>query len=166
MRPFENVVAEHGRTILRVCRAALGTTDADDAWSETFLAALQAYPALPVDANVEAWLVTIAKRKAIDVLRMRSRLPLLVGDVDAVDDAAVVSEPPVAELPTAESAELWRAVAALPTKQRLCVSYHYWLGLPHPEVAALVGGTAEAARRATSDGVSHLRTLFATTGGN
>ena len=70
--PFERVVAQHGPTVLRVCRAVLGPVDADDAWSETFLAALRAYPDLPADANVEAWLVTIAHRKAIDV---RARAP-------------------------------------------------------------------------------------------
>ena len=42
--PFEEVVAEHGPTVLRVCRAVLGPVDAEDAWSETFLAALRAYP--------------------------------------------------------------------------------------------------------------------------
>jgi DNA-directed RNA polymerase specialized sigma24 family protein len=47
----------------------LGPVDADDAWSETFLSALRAYPRLPADANVEAWLVTIAHRKAIDLIR-------------------------------------------------------------------------------------------------
>src|SRR5258708_6368859 len=64
-QPFDSVVTTHGPTILRVCRAVLGPNEADDAWSDTFLAALQAYPALPPDANVEAWLVTIAHRKAI-----------------------------------------------------------------------------------------------------
>ena len=67
--PFEAVVTHHGPTVLRVCRAVLGERDAEDAWSETFLAALMAYPDLPGDANVEAWLVTIAHRKAIDITR-------------------------------------------------------------------------------------------------
>jgi DNA-directed RNA polymerase specialized sigma24 family protein len=40
--PFEEVVARHGATVLRVCRAVLGPVDADDAWSDTFLAALAA----------------------------------------------------------------------------------------------------------------------------
>jgi DNA-directed RNA polymerase specialized sigma24 family protein len=68
-QPFEKVVTEHGATVLRVCRAVVGSTDADDAWSETFLAAMRAYPDLPADANLEAWLITIAHRKAIDLLR-------------------------------------------------------------------------------------------------
>ena len=40
--PFEQVVEEHGPRVLRVCRAILGYHEAEDAWSETFLAALQA----------------------------------------------------------------------------------------------------------------------------
>ena len=73
MQPFEEVVAEHGAVVLRVCRALVGPADADDAWSETFLAALRAYPDLRPDSNVRAWLVTIAHRKAIDQLRGASR---------------------------------------------------------------------------------------------
>ena len=71
--PFEEIVTTHGPTVLRVCRAVLGPMDADDAWSETFMAALRAYPTLRPGSNVEAWLVTIAHRKAIDQTRARSR---------------------------------------------------------------------------------------------
>jgi DNA-directed RNA polymerase specialized sigma24 family protein len=106
--PFEAVVSQHGPMVLRVCRAVLGWADADDAWSETFLAALRAYPDLPADANVEAWLVTIAHRKA--------------------------------------------------------VAYHYLAGLPYQEIAAIIGGSAEAARRAASDGIAKLRHSYPRTG--
>src|SRR5437773_3753473 len=73
-QPFEEIVAEHGPTVLRVCRAILGRVDAEDAWSETFLAALRAYPRLRANSNIEAWLVTIAHRKALDHLRASRRL--------------------------------------------------------------------------------------------
>ncbi len=54
--PFEQAVATHGETVLRVCRAVLGPgSDADGAWSETFLAALKAWPELDENTNVEAW---------------------------------------------------------------------------------------------------------------
>ncbi len=87
--PFEAVVAQHGATVLRVVRAVVGHTDADDAWSDTFLAALKAYPQLPADANIEAWLVTIAHRKAIDITRAASRRAVPVADTPDSPAASV-----------------------------------------------------------------------------
>ena len=147
--PFERVVVVHGPTVLRVCRAVLGPVDADDAWSETFLAALRAYPALPADANVEAWLVTIAHRKAIDVVRRAARHAVPVADV-----------PDRPLRPEGRDLDLWAALASLPSKQRQVVAYHHLGGLPYDDVAALVGGTAAAARRAGSDGVATLRRTY------
>jgi RNA polymerase sigma factor (sigma-70 family) len=146
--PFEEVVALHGPTVLRVCRAVVGSVDADDAWSDTFLSAMKAYPQLPTDANVEAWLVTIAHRKAIDITRRAAR-----GSV------------PVAEIPHQAARggtddrdlDLFRSLAALPQKQRFAVTYHYLGGLPYREVAAVIGGSVESARRASADGIANLR---------
>ena len=150
--PFETVVEAYGRTVLRVCRAVLGPVDADDAWSETFLSALRAYPDLPADANVEAWLVTIAHRKAVDATRAAARRP-----------------PPTDRTPTEDSrptdaadpdGTLGDAVARLPPRQRQAVAYHYLGGLPYAEVAALVGVSPEAARRAAADGIAALRRTY------
>jgi len=147
--PFEKVVARHAGTVLRVCRVLLGVHDAEDAWSETFLAALRAYPDLPGTANTEAWLVTIAHRKAIDVLRARKRQPVPVEEVPEAATALGV--------PGDEDADLWQAVAALPDKQRQAVAYHYVAGLPYAEIAVILGGTTDAARRAAADGIRNLR---------
>ncbi|MEJ1114551.1 RNA polymerase sigma factor [Paenarthrobacter sp. CCNWLY172] len=151
-KPFESVVHEQGSTVLRVCRAVLGVHDADDAWSDTFLAALQAYPDLPHDANVQAWLVTIAHRKCIDHLRAGNRR------------AVPVDSPPEHAshlgIPGGDHIELLDAVAHLPPKQRQAVAYHYLAGLPYKDVAALLGGTPEAARRAGTDGVKALRSVL------
>ena len=70
-QPFEAIVARYGPMVLRVCRAVLGPTAAEDAWSETFLAALRAYPDLRPDSNLEAWLVTTVGRVALNMLRAR-----------------------------------------------------------------------------------------------
>src|SRR6266536_4015629 len=121
-QPFEAVVAEHGAVVLRVCLAVLGPGGgAEEAWSETFLAALAAYPRLRPGSDVRAWLVTIAHRKAIDAARARARRPLPV---------------PAPELPERPSrdgipgqadgwADLWAALAALPERQRQAVAYHH-----------------------------------------
>src|SRR5690554_4946297 len=152
--PFEHVVTTHGATVLRVCRAVLGPhADADDAWSETFLAALTAWPELADDANVEAWLVTIAHRKALDVIRARQRHAIPVDEVP--------ESPSAIGVPGVTDHDLWNALAALPDKQRQTVAYHYLGGLPYADVAELVGGTTDAARRAASDGIRALRTTYA-----
>jgi RNA polymerase sigma factor (sigma-70 family) len=148
-QPFERIVADHGGTVLRVCRVILGAHDAEDAWSETFLAAMRAYPDLPDDANAEAWLVTIAHRKAIDVVRARKRRPAPIGEIPEATTALGV--------PGAGDADLWQAVAALPEKQRQVVAYRYVAGLSYAEIAGILGGSTEAARRAAADGVKNLR---------
>jgi RNA polymerase sigma factor (sigma-70 family) len=151
-QPFEKIVVVHGPTVLRVCRAVLGPSDADDAWSETFLAAMKAYPDLPGDANVEAWLVTIAHRKAIDVTRASARRAVPVAETP---DAVVA--PAADSSDRALSADLVKAFAALPEKQKQSVAYHYLAGLPYTDVAAILGGSADAARRAAADGIANLR---------
>jgi RNA polymerase sigma factor (sigma-70 family) len=154
-RPFEQVVTEHGPTVLRVCRALLARSDADDAWSETFLAALRAYPDLPADANVEAWLVTIAHRKAIDAWRADGRRPYPVPETleptrsgSGQDDEADPDQ------------TLWSSWRALPDKQRQAVALHHIAGLPYAEVAELLGGSPAAARRAAADGIATLRRRY------
>jgi RNA polymerase sigma factor (sigma-70 family) len=149
--PFEQVVEQYGATVLRVCRAVLGPVDADDAWSETFLSALRAYPGLPADANVEAWLVTIAYRKAIDVTRAAAR---------RAQPVAQLPEAPAGQTPDGRDLDLYAALQNLTSKQRHAVVYHYLAGLPYAEVAAVLGGSADAARRAAADGIAALRRSY------
>lgn len=149
-RPFEAVVVDHGPAVLRVCRAIVGPVDADDAWSETFLSALRAYPDLPADANVEAWLVTIAHRKAVDVTRARLRRAM---PTDQLPEVAGPAEP-------GRDDDLADALARLPAKQKQAVAYHYLAGLPYAEVAAILGGSPDAARRAAADGIATLRRTY------
>lgn len=139
----------HGPAVLRVCRAVVGPAAAEDAWSETFLSALQAYPRLRPGSNVEAWLVTIAHRKAIDHARAESRRATPVSDLP--------ERPGRDPVPDGGEQDLWAALRALPLRQRECVAYHYLAGLPYAEVARILGGNPAAARRAAADGIAALR---------
>lgn len=149
-RPFEDVVRVHGATVLRVCRAVLGSAEADDAWSETFLSAMRAYPDLPAGSNLEAWLVTIAKRKAIDQHRSAARNPMPVDDVPEGATADFSSS-------RYDDDPLWSALKSLPVKQREAIAYHHIAGLPYKEVALILGNNESAARRAAADGMKALR---------
>lgn len=158
MQPFEEIVVEHGPVVLRVCRAVLGTDDAaEDAWSETFLSALRAYPDLRPDSNVRGWLVTIAHRKAIDQIRRRTRAPRLTG---STPDVASVDLDPMPD------GDLRGALGRLPTRQRAAVAYRYLADLPYAEIAELLGTTEAAARRSAADGIAKLRQAYRTKAGD
>jgi methylated-DNA-[protein]-cysteine S-methyltransferase len=117
------------------------------------LAALKAYPGLPADANVEAWLVTIAHRKAIDIVRSASRRAIAVADPPEV---------PAPDRADGRDLDLAAPVSALPHKQRQAVAYHYLAGLPYSEI----GTDREqqrcccAPRRAAADGIATLRRMY------
>jgi RNA polymerase sigma factor (sigma-70 family) len=152
VRPFEEIVDEHGPVVMRVCRALLGPHDAEDAWSDTFLSAMQAYPDLRPDSNIRGWLVTIAHRKAIDQIRKAGRTPRPTGqqpDVPVDDD-----------LPDPGDHALTVALDALPPKQRSAVVYRYLADLPYADVAALLNSSEAAARRSAADGIAKLRKSY------
>lgn len=131
LAPFSEVVALHGPTVLKVCRSMLSTSEADDAWSDTFLSAMRAHPDLDEEANVAAWLVTIARRKAIDVVRRRERTAIPVADAT---DAA--TEPAVSV--SIADDEMRNALRQLSDRQRTAVVAHHVVGLPYGEVAELL----------------------------
>src|SRR3954466_14283147 len=109
--PFQTLLDEHAADVMGMLRGAVGRTDAEDCFQETFLAALRAYPRLDDDRNLRGWLLTIAHRKAIDHHPGRKRRRDPVGEAPEVP---VTDREP--------SAGVWHAVAALPPKQRTAVA--------------------------------------------
>jgi len=146
---------------MRVCRGLLGgaggAVDAEDAWSETFLAALRAYPELRAGSNVRGWLVTIAHNKAIDLLRARTRMPVPAGEISERASGGRLHVEPAAERAELADSELHGAVAGLPPKQRGAVVYRYLADMSYAEVAALLECSEAAARRSAADGIARLR---------
>jgi RNA polymerase sigma factor (sigma-70 family) len=141
------LIDEHAAAVMAVLRGAVGRQGAEDAFQETFLAALRAYPDLRDARNLRGWLVTIAHRKAIDHHRARGRAPVPV---------ATVREEPAFD-PDPADGEIWAAVAALPPKQRAAVTLRFASDLPHEEIADALGCSPEAARRSLHEGLKRLR---------
>src|ERR1700761_4787689 len=79
--PFQTLIDEHPGEVMATLRGAVGREGAEDAFQETFLAALRAYPGLRDARNLRGWLVTITHRKAIDHHRARGRAPVPVAAV-------------------------------------------------------------------------------------
>ncbi len=146
--PFQRFLDAHRDDVLRFLVASLGRHDADDAFQETFISALRAYPRLRPGSNLRGWVLTIAHRKALDVHRARGRNPVPVAEIDEGRARAPALEP---------ADDHWERVRALPPRQREVLTLRYGADLTHAEIAAALGCSEEAARRAAADGLKALR---------
>jgi RNA polymerase sigma factor (sigma-70 family) len=142
--PFERFYEEQRESVLAQLRGMLGREGADDAFQETFLRALRAYPTLEHGRHLRAWALQIARNVAIDAVR---RTRLTSADVP---DLASVDEPLPYE-------ELRRLTAELPEKERAAVFLRYGYDLSYEDIGNALGSSAEAARQAASSGVRRLR---------
>lgn len=151
---FHEIVEAHGRAVLAVCASMLGPgPDAEDAWQETFVAALRHYPLKDV-ANVEAWLVRTASRRCLDVLRVRRRTePMDTDDLTTLLEGAGASH-------LDEGHALDEYLVHLTARQRYVIAQRYGARAPYDEIAADLRCTPAAARRCGSDAMAVLRRRF------
>ncbi len=140
---------------MRFLRSTVGPDEAEDCFQETFLAALRAYPRLPPDSNLRAWVLTIGHRKAIDSGRARARRPLPAESLPEreSDDG----RPERGGAPPAYDEDLWAAVRALPPKQRAALAHRFVADLSYADMATVMRCSEEAARRSVHDGLKRLR---------
>ena len=138
--------------MLGFLRAMVGPGDAEDCFQETFVAALRAYPNAD-GVNMRAWVMTIARNKAIDHHRSRARRPHPIPDPEAFAGAA---EPD-------GLGELWADAAELSVNQRAALALRFAADLPYREIGAALDCSEAAARRRVHDGLEALRRRLATT---
>lgn len=147
--PFQRLVDLYWRDVARLARGLAGAIDGDDVAQRAWEKAYNAYPALTSAKNLRGWLLTITARCAADL--HRARRPQV-----ALDDAppVAVAGPEAADWP---DPELWKAVSALPERQRFAVTLKYVGDLDHHAVAAALSTTPAASRRLVSDALASLR---------
>lgn len=141
--PFESLYVLHRDELYRFLARRLGPGRAEDAFQETFLRALRAYPELRNGRHLRAWLYTIAARVAADEHR-RKPAPR-AGREEATAD----SRP--------QYAELEHLAGGLPATERAAVVLRYGYDLSYADIGAALGSSEEAARQAASSGVRRLR---------
>jgi RNA polymerase sigma factor (sigma-70 family) len=147
--PFQVLIDEHAEAVHRFLVATAGRGAADDCFQETFISALRAYPRLRPDSNLQAWLFTIARNKAMDHHRSVRREPLPVAELP--------ERPARATEPALGDGDLWAAVRALPDKQRAAVVLRFVSDLSHREIGRVLDCSDAAARRSVHEGLKRLR---------
>jgi RNA polymerase sigma-70 factor (ECF subfamily) len=144
---FDAVVSAHHEEILRYLRRVIGQAgDAEDLSQETFLRACRAYGGLPADANVRAWLFTIATNLAKNHFRSEARRRQAYGRVKAAapQGAGGTAE---ARLDIRETgALLEKIIHGLPLKQRLAFTQRKLHDMDYEVIGASLGCSEESAR--------------------
>ena len=159
--PFQELLDHHGSDVLGYLVATVGPHEAEDVFQETFIAALRAYGGLGHARNLRSWLLTIAHNKAIDHHRARARRAIPGGDPEEVAGSVPSRNSKPEEVVSAGDPDLWRAVSALPPKQRSAVVLRYATDMSYPAIARAMDSTEAAARRNVHEGLEKLRGEFA-----
>ncbi len=141
--PFERFYEQHRAEIFGFLVRRLGRDRAEDAFQETFLRALRAYPKLEHGEHLRAWAYTIASRIAVDEPR-RPR-----ADADLPERASRAGRPAFAQLE--------HLADQLPPTARTAVVLRYGYDLDYSDIGAALGSNATAARQAASAGIRRLR---------
>lgn len=150
MIPFQRFLDEQRDVVWRFAVASVGRQDADDVFQETFLAAMQAYPRLRAGSNHQAWVLTIAHRKAIDHFRAHKRRGGWERASGEVPEVTVHDDQPTDEA-------IWEQVRDLPAKQRAAVTLRYAADLDYAAIGRATGTSADAARKNAHEAMKKLR---------
>jgi RNA polymerase sigma factor (sigma-70 family) len=152
--PFQEFLDQHRRPVLAFCRVMVGHDDAEDCHQETYIAAMRASDRMD-GTPPRAWVMPIARRKAIDHHRARATRPEPRDDLP--EQAAPESRGGgLGDL----DGEVWAAVAELAPGQRTAVALRYAADLAYREIAVALECSEEAARRRVADGIKALRRNF------
>ncbi|HTX52237.1 MAG TPA: RNA polymerase sigma factor [Candidatus Baltobacteraceae bacterium] len=143
---FGAVVSTHHEEIHRYLRRMIGRQDgADDLSQETFLRAYRAYQALPSDANVRAWLFSIATNLAKNHYRAETRRRRAYAELRTAESQIAGSAE--AEAAAREAGRVIESIVGrLPLKQRAAFTQRKIHGLEYEEIGQSLGCSAESAR--------------------
>jgi RNA polymerase sigma factor (sigma-70 family) len=133
------VYRAYGRLVYAVAYKVLGHRElSEEATQQTFVNAWRAASRIDPERELDGWLVTIARRVAIDIYRRESRRAAVSLEVVSPDDLRLAAPDSTPE----ECIELWevrRAVSQLPADERAIVRLQHFEGLTHAEIAERLG---------------------------
>lgn len=136
---MEKIMHTYGDMLYRLCLVMLGnSSDAEDAIQETMLTYLQRTPTFRDAEHQKAWLITVATNKAKDILRFRTRHPVISTE-NTVENLGNFTKD------TSDSGIL-DALMTLPEKFRLVLVLYYVEQYSMEDIAKIIGRTTSAVK--------------------
>jgi RNA polymerase sigma-70 factor, ECF subfamily len=141
---FAELYESHYRRVFGLCRQLLGSAvRAEDATAEVFMRAYKAFDRYDSTQPFAGWILAIASRHCIDLVRRRKNEATLLGDEVEEKLAAEADDGDALDaLETAERArEVNAAISALPERYRLPLVLAYYRDATYDEIASELGTT-------------------------
>lgn len=162
----EAFVALYDRHVPRVYGLAIRilgeTMAADEVTQDTFLKLwTRAKSFSPEKGSLPAWLLTIARRTAIDRVRLENRRP----EFDNPVDPEIVwrhSPDPKSETEEARWRSLFFALNDLPDEQRKVINLAYYHGMSQSQIADYIGAPLGTVKTRLRLGMERLRQIWFT----
>ncbi len=137
---FRTVVDRFEGPLVRYAKSITGDTErAHDVVQEAFLRLHRQNGSRP--ENVQAWLYTVCRRQALDVLRKETRMKTLDDAQAAVCECPVQAQSAAVELHETQN-QLLRLLADLPANQQEVVRLKFQDGLSYRDIAEVTGLTS------------------------
>lgn len=154
---FAELVRASGARLDAAARLILRDPElAQDAVQETLIRAWRSLPGLRDPASFDHWLHSLMVRACIDLIRKRKRRVIEV-EVEPIHDPQTRDE----TLRVADRDQLDRALAHLEPEIRAVVVLHFYLDLPLPKVAEMLGIPVGTAKSRLHRSMGMLRSAFA-----
>jgi RNA polymerase sigma-70 factor (ECF subfamily) len=158
----------HASLVFNLARAVVGDDpDAEEATEDVFLQLWTGADRFdPARGTLRAWLATMTRSRALDLVRARERRQATVERAAARDEggvAVVLSEPAGADesvLRVEVRDALDRALAMLNDDQRRAIELAYFGGLTQSEIAEHLAEPLGTVKTRIRDGMARLRDSF------
>ncbi len=154
---FGDCYAELGPVLRRYLRGRVPDADIDDVVQVVFTEVWRFRSRFDPERSLEAWVLTIARRRAIDHLRSRHR------ETASLEDAASMPGPDGRDIArrVEQAQDMKVALARLPTRQREAIEMAYYADLTQREIAERLDVPLGTIKARTSRGLRRLSVLIA-----
>ena len=146
---IEAVMHTYGNMLFRLCLITLGNvSDAEDVVQETIIKYMQKAPKFNNKEHEKAWLIKVATNKCRDILRYKSRYPMV-----EIDEITAF---------TKESADngILDALMMLPERFRVVLVLYYVEEYSIEDIAKFIGKTTSAVKMRLQKGRKLLKETY------
>jgi RNA polymerase sigma factor (sigma-70 family) len=154
---FDDCYAELGPVLRRYLRGRVPDADIDDVVQVVFVEVWRFRSRFDPSRSLEAWVLTIARRRAIDHLRSRRR------ETVPLEDAGSMAGPDGRDIASQvdQSRDMHVALARLPDLQREAIEMAYYADLTQREIAERLDVPLGTIKARTARGLRRLSVLIA-----